>query len=94
MTQLTVNKKYKPIPSALLARVKEGDRKRFEQDYAEANYVLDIIKEAIEEKIDSLIRKEESDLLFSEPGYAAHYAFLMGQRKAARELLNLFPKKG
>lgn len=84
----------KSIPSALLALVKETDKKRFKQDYAEANFVLDVIKSAIEKKIVSLETKEEDEKLFSDPGYVSKYAHFMGQRKMAKELLNLFPKKG
>ena len=82
------------IPSALLAQVKPEDVKRFKQDYKEANYALDIIRAAIEKKIYDLSTKEESELLFSEPGYVEHYISIIGQRKMAKELLNLFPKKG
>ena len=86
--------KSKAIPSALLALVKEMDLKRFKQDYAEANYVLDIIQEAIEKKIYALSTQEESELLFAEPGYYEHHISIIGQRKMAKELLQLFPKKG
>ena len=86
--------KSKPIPGALLALVKESDTQRFKQDYHEANFVLDIIKGAIEKKIEQLSTKEESELLFNEPGYLEHYISIIGQRKMAKELLQLFPKKG
>ena len=86
--------KTKSIPSALIAQVKESDRKRFEQDYYEANFVLDIMRAAIEKKIASLETKEEDEKLFQEPGYVEHLVSIIGQRKMAKELLNLFPKKG
>ena len=81
------------IPGALLAQVKKTDLKRFKQDYREANYVLDIIKGAIERKIEHLLTREEDEKLLNEPGYVAKYAHIMGQRKMAKELLNLFPRK-
>lgn len=83
-----------PIPSLLLAQVKPEDHLRFKQDYSEANFVLDVIREAIEKKIFDLATKEESELLFNEPGYLEHFISIIGQRKMAKELLNLFPKKG
>ena len=82
------------IPSALLAQVKPTDQARFKQDYSEANFVLDIIREAIEKKITSLQTKEEDEKLLSDPGYVSRYTHIIGQRKMAKELLNLFPKKG
>jgi len=84
----------KSIPSALLAQVKPSDHTRFKQDYTEANFVLDVIKEAIEKKLELLSDREESESNFSEPGYVHKYTHLLGQRKMAKELLNLFPKKG
>jgi len=84
----------KSIPSALLAQVKPDDHKRFKQDYHEANFALDVIRAAIEKKIYDLSTREESELLFQEPGYLEHYISIIGQRKMAKELLNLFPKKG
>lgn len=89
-----MSSRIKPIPGALLALVKETDKKRFIQDYAEANFVLDIIKGAIEKKIELLQTKEEDEKLLSDPGYVSKYTHFMGQRKMAKELLNLFPKKG
>ena len=86
--------KPRSIPSALLAQVKESDVKRFKQDYYEANFALDVIRAAIEKKIEDLSTREESELLFSEPGYVEHYISIIGQRRMAKELLNLFPKKG
>lgn len=85
--------KSKPIPSALLALVREEDQLRFKQDYYEANFALEIIKGAIEKKLEALATKEESELLFNEPGYIEHFISLIGQRKMARELLQLFPSK-
>ena len=82
------------LPSALLAQVKNTDLKRFTQDYSEANYVLDVIRAAIEKEIKILQTKEESETLLSDPGYLEHYVHMMGQRKMANKLLNLFPKKG
>ena len=84
----------KSIPSALLAQVKPADQARFKQDYQEANFALDVIRAAIEKKIYDLSTKEESELLFNEPGYVEHFISIIGQRKMAKELLNLFPKKG
>ena len=82
------------IPSALLAQVKPTDVDRFKQDYSEANFVLDIIRAAIEKKVLDLSTKEESELLFNEPGYLEHFISIIGQRRMAKELLQLFPKKG
>ena len=86
--------KVKSIPSALLAQVKPDDHVRFKQDYSEANFVLDVIREAIEKKITIIQTREDDEKLLSDPGYVSTYAHLMGQRKMAKELLNLFPKKG
>ena len=83
-----------PIPNALLARVKESDVLRFKQDYYEANFVLNIIKEAVEKKLELLSDKEEDISNFSDPGYVSKYTYLLGQKKMAKELLQLFPKKG
>ena len=94
MTQLKLNRTDQPIPSKLLAAVKPQDQTRFKQDYSEANFVLEVIKEAIIKEIILLQGKEESELIFKEPGYSEHYAHMMGQRQMARKLLNLFPKKG
>lgn len=82
------------FPSALLSKVKKEDIDRFKQDYQEVNFVLDVIKEAIEEEYTKLLDQQESELLFQEPGYLEHYAHLMGQRKMAKRIINLFPKKG
>ena len=84
----------KSIPSGLLAEIKHEDRKRFIQDYLEANFVLDVMKEAIERQLNYLYDKEEKIEMFEKPGYVAEYAYLMGQRKMAKQILNLFPKKG
>ena len=81
------------IPSALLAEVKAEDKARFIQDYNEANFCLEVIKTAIEKKWEVLLDQEEDPRLFQEPGYAAHYAHIMGQRKMAKTILNLFPNK-
>lgn len=81
------------INSALLACVKEDDKKRFLQDYKEANFVLQVIEQAIEKKLGTLETKEESPELFKDPGYVSHYAYLMGQRKMVKDILNLFPNK-
>ncbi|RLC00661.1 MAG: hypothetical protein DRH90_17975 [Deltaproteobacteria bacterium] len=84
----------RPVPNALLALVKRSEIKRFTQDYYEANFALDIIREAIEEKLRKLSDKEENEANFKEPGYMEKYIHILGQRKMAKELLNLFPKKG
>ena len=81
------------IPNSLLSKVKPADKARFEADYAESNFVLDVIQAAIEEEIKSLSDKEDSEEIFNAPGWEAKYAHLMGQRKMAKKLLNLFPKK-
>ena len=83
--------KSKPIPSALLAKVKTTDKKRFIQDYNEANFVLDIIKEAIEARIQGLEDKQEAELIFDKPGVYEYHISLIGQRKMAKKILNLFP---
>ena len=80
------------IPNLLLTQVKSSDKARFKQDYQEANFVLDVMRDAIEAKLKEILDKEESELMFSEPGYTEHYAYLMGKRKMAKEILNLFPK--
>ena len=79
------------IPSLLLSKVKTEDKTRFKQDYQEANFVLDVMKDAIEAKLEEILNKEESEIMFSEPGYTEHYAYLMGKRKMAKEILHLFP---
>ena len=86
--------KPKSVPSALLAKVRDEDIARFKQDYYEANFVLDIIKEAIEKKLEILSDKEEDISNFSDPGYVAKYTHMLGQKKMAKELLQLFPTKG
>lgn len=83
-----------PIPSKLLARVKEQDKARFKADYQEANFVLDVLRLALEEEIKVLSDREDDDSIFEDPGFASKYAHIMGQRRMAKKLLNLFPKKG
>lgn len=81
------------IPNRLLATVRKEDAIRFKQDYQEANFVLDIMREAIEAMHEELLKEEESPLMFSEPGYREKYTWIMGKRKMAKEILNLFPEK-
>lgn len=86
--------KNPPISSHLLAHVKPEDKKRFLQDYQEANFVLDVIQKAVEKELQNTIEDEEDPKLFTEPGFAEHYAWLMGNRRMARTILKLFPKRG
>ena len=81
------------IPSSLLALVKEDDKERFLQDYREANFVLDVIKEAIDDKYEGLLRQEESPELLSTSESYVKYTYIMGQRHMAKMILNLFPTK-
>ena len=81
------------LNSNLLAFVDKEQRKRFLQDYKEANFVLDVIQKAIEKKLELLETQEESPELFKDPGYVATYAHLMGQKKMAKNILTLFPNK-
>ena len=82
------------IPSSLIARIPDAnEKKRLIQDYKEGSFVLDVMRAAIEEEIKFLLDKEEQETLFQEPGFTAHYAHLMGQRKMAKKILKLFPKK-
>ena len=86
-------KTNKKIPSSLLALVKPDDKERFIQDYSEANFVLEVIQQAIADKIGTLEDQEDDPKLFGEPGYVSHYAHIMGQRKMAKTILTLFPTK-
>ena len=89
-----MNRTKLPVPSSLIARVPDAaEKKRLIQDYQESSFILDVMKDAIEEELKFLLDKEEQETLFDEPGYIAHYAHLMGQRKMAKKILKLFPTK-
>lgn len=85
-------KKSKPIASALLSRVKEGDKDLFKARYEEANYIVDLIREVIEKEISDIDLKMEREETFKSPSWAEYQAHLLGSRKMARKILNYFPK--
>lgn len=87
---MVTKKKSTLVPSALLAMVPSSEKEFFKKGYAEYNYVLKIIQQAIEKDLSQLSVKEESESMFDKPNWSEYQAHLLGQRKAMRKILKLF----
>lgn len=84
----------KRVPSKLLSLVKPEDKERFIHDYHEYNWVLGVIKEAVQKEVDVLQLSEELEDNFSDTNWDKLMAYKLGGRKYLRKVLNLFPTKG
>lgn len=85
-------KKVKSIPSSLLAVVDKEDKERFKKLYFEDNYVLDVIRKAIEKELEALTLEQEKEDEFSKPCWTERQACLIGERRALRRVLNLLTR--
>lgn len=81
-----------PTPSSKLKRGL-SDPKAFELSYSNAHVVIERILEILHKEMDSLTKEAESSARFEQPNWATQQAYLVGQRKAVRDLINLLNAK-
>lgn len=82
-------------PSAKLLRtsVSKEDKEKFKLSYSNAHVVIERILQVLRKEMESLSKDAESAARFEEPNWPVQQAYLVGQRKAVRDLINLLNAK-
>lgn len=83
---------YKKPSSKLTRGLQGSELEAFERSYQNAHTVLDRISEVLQKEMTSLIKEEDAPERFENPNWAYYQAYMNGQRKAVRDLINLLDK--